>query len=113
MNQYSKPMALVNEELAEGVYAASGAGNPQCDSKYMNGIWQKPDYSAPDGVNSGYKVVFGCIGCPANTATGCGLDSHYEDSGQSGSYDVDKGNRKPTWEKKGYGPTDPITDWNM
>ena len=27
MNQYEKPVVVVNEELAEGVYAASGASN--------------------------------------------------------------------------------------
>ena len=53
------------------------------------------------------------LGCPANTASGCGLLSHYVDSGYAGSYDVDNGNRKPSWEKKGYGPDDAVTDWNM
>ena len=41
------------------------------------------------------------------------LLSHYVDSGYAGSYDVDNGNRKPSWEKKGYGPDDAVTDWNM
>lgn len=37
MKQYQKPIAVVNDELAEGVYAASGSTNkgPKCDSKYM------------------------------------------------------------------------------
>ena len=57
MKQYQKPVVVVNDELAEGVYAASGSnaggsGNstsgdngPKCDSKYMKGVWQGPDYS--------------------------------------------------------------------
>ena len=35
------------------------------------------------------------------------------DSGYAGSYDTDNGNRKPSWEKKGYGPDDTVTDWAM
>lgn len=115
MRNYEKPMVLVNEELAEGVYAASGDNNngPKCDSIYMQGVWQAPDYSDWRGTTRGYKQQFGCLGCPANTPSGCGLQSHYIDSGEADSYDVDNGNRKPSWEKKGYGPDDPVTDWNM
>ena len=79
----------------------------------MNGVWQAPVYSDWNGTTRGYKQQFGCLGCPANTASGCGLLSHYVDSGYAGSYDVDNGNRKPSWEKKGYGPDDAVTDWNM
>ena len=39
--------------------------------------------------------------------------THYVDSGYAGSYDTDNGNRKPSWEKKGYGPDDTVTDWAM
>lgn len=30
MKTYEKPVVLANEELAEGVYAASGTGTPEC-----------------------------------------------------------------------------------
>lgn len=122
MKQYQKPIALVNDELAEGVYAASGSagGNNtsddnglKCDSIYMKGKWQAPDYSDWGGKTRGYKQQFACLGCPANTDNGCGLQTHYVDSGNASSYDVDNGNRKPSWEKKGYGPNDPVTDWAM
>lgn len=122
MKTYEKPIAILNEGVAEGVYAASGAtnegnnsndGGPKCDSKYMNGVWQAPDYSDWAGGTRGYKQQFGCIGCPANTANGCGLQTHYVESGNASSYDVDNGNRKPSWEKKGYGPDDTVSDWNM
>lgn len=108
---YERPVMIRTEELAEGVYLASGG--IKCDSVYMNGVWQAPDYSDWNGTTRGYKQQFGCLGCPANTASGCGLLSHYVDSGYAGSYDVDNGNRKPSWEKKGYGPDDAVTDWNM
>lgn len=121
MKNYEKPMVLANDELAEGVYASSGAtdsgttdGGVKCDSVYMKGIWQAPDYSAwAAGETRGYKQQFGCLGCPANTESGCGLLTHYEDSGYASSYEVDNGNRMPSWEKKGYGPDDSVTDWNM
>ncbi len=115
MKDYERPVVLANENMAEGVYAASGAASgPKCDSIYMLGVWQAPDYSQwPAGSTRGYKQQFACLGCPANTDSGCGLLTHYIESGKAESYDVDNGNRKPSWEKKGYGPEDPVTDWNM
>lgn len=117
MTNYEKPVVLANEDVAEGVYAASGSvasgGGPKCDSIYMKGVWQAPDYSDWAGETRGYKQQFACLGCPANTGNGCGLQTHYIESGQAASYDVDDGNRKPSWEKKGYGPEDPVTDWAM
>lgn len=110
MKEYSKPLLDIVQE-AEGVYAASGAA--KCDSKYMLGIWQAPDYSNWNGVDRGYKQQFGCLGCPAYTDKGCGLDTHYPESGYAGSYDVDSGNRMPSWERKGYGPDEVVSDWNM
>ena len=125
MKQYQKPIVVVNDELAEGVYAASGSSagesnntsddnGPKCDSKYMKGEWQAPDYSNwAAGESRGYKQQFACLGCPANTDNGCGLQTHYIESGNAASYDTDNGNRKPSWEKKGYKPDDPVTDWAM
>lgn len=116
MKNYEKPIVMANNELSEGVYAASGAtdNGPKCDSIYMKGVWQKSDYSQwATGEQRGYKKQFGCLGCPANRHNGCGLQSDYVDSNFSKSYDADSGNRKPSWEKKGYGPDDPVTDWSM
>ena len=123
MKNYEKPVVVVNEETAEGVYAASGAvgsagveaadGALKCDSIYMQGVWQAPDYSDWQGSTRGYKQQFGCLGCPANTYNGCGLLTHYVESGNATSYEVDNGNRKPSWEKKGYKPDDTVTDWAM
>lgn len=120
MNSYETPKVIENQDVSEGVYMASGddaannsSGGPGCDSQYMNGVWQAPDYSSWNGGTRGYKQQFGCLGCPANTANGCGLQTHYIESGKASSYDVDNGNRKPSWEKKGYKPDDTVSDWNM
>lgn len=111
MREYVRPVVLGNEDVAEGVYMASGSA--KCDSKYMNGVWQTQDYSDWGTGTRGYKDAFGCLGCPANTASGCGLLTHYPASGNASSYDVDNGKRKPSWEAKGYAPDDVVTDWNM
>lgn len=117
MKNYESPIVHVQEEVNEGVYAASGTVGGQnqvkCDSKYMQGVWQAPDYSDWGGGTRGYKQQFACLGCPANTANGCGLETHYEDSNHASSYEVDNGNRMPSWERKGYGPDDTVTDWAM
>lgn len=150
MTSYEKPIVLENEDLAEGIYAASGAvddgysevtgsepepsesssesndtdpgettntnttqNDLKCDSQYMQGVWQAPDYSPWGPEGRGYKQQFACLGCPANTGSGCGLQTHYVDSGNAESYNVDNGNRMPSWEKKGYGPDDAVTDWAM
>ena len=62
---YEKPVMTIDAGMAEGIYAASGS--KKCDSKYMNGVWQAPDYSDWNGGTRGYKQQFGCLGCPANT----------------------------------------------
>lgn len=113
MADYEKPVILANDDVAEGVYAASGDNVAKCDSVYMLGVWQAQDTSPWGETTPGYKQVFGCLGCPAHTANGCGLQTHYIESGQASSYDVDDGNRMPSWERKGYGPDDPVTDFNM
>lgn len=117
---YEKPVLVFNMENMESVYMASGmnenqevVSSPKCDSVYMNGNWQRPDYSDWNGRTRGYKQQFGCLGCPAYRETGCGLQLDYVDSGNASSYDVDNGNRMPSWEKKGYGPNEVVSDWNM
>ena len=69
MNRYVKPMIVEQDGLAEGVYMASGgtsssntSGNgPKCDSVYMKGVWQAPDYSPWGGTTRGYKQQFACL----------------------------------------------------
>lgn len=104
MSTYTKPVVLTNEELAEGVYAASGSSTPGCDSKYMQGVFVAPSY----GWENTMKEHYGCLGCPAYSYENggeCGLLNHYVDSGLAGSYDTDAGNRMPEWERMGYTDT--------
>lgn len=108
---YVKPVVQILSDISEGVYAASGT--PGCDSKYMNSVWQGQDNSDWNGGTRGYKQQFGCLGCPAYTENGCGLNSHYVESDYAGSYDTDNGNRIPSWERKGYTPDETVTDWDM
>ncbi len=107
MQNYVKPIILANNELSEGVYAASGDG-PKCDSKYMNGTFKAPDYSNTT-TNIGR---YGCLGCPAFRQNGCGLNLDYIDSGKAGSYDQDNGNRMPGWERNGHKPDGFTWDYN-
>ena len=106
-------------EFSDGATGgADSSGNEsgntvKCDSIYMQGVWQGPDYSGWNGATRGYRQQFGCLGCPAYRWDGCGLLSDYVASGSASSYDADNGNRKPSWEKKGYGPDNTVTDWNM
>ena len=114
MDKYVKPMVVENEELAEGVYAASGSvesGAPGCDSKYMNGVWQNQNHAGwvdGDPSTQTKKFILGCNGCPASRWNGCGLlvDQAYLDGATS--YNVDNGNRMPEWERQGYKDTDPM-----
>jgi hypothetical protein len=113
---YVKPMAEAVLSTSEDVYMASGdvaigggtTGSAQgkCDSKYMNGVYQAPNYY----TDASYGERFGCNGCPAfryGGVEGCGiqLETYW------GSYDVDNGNRKPSWESKGHSYDEPI-NWN-
>jgi hypothetical protein len=110
MMEYMKPMIVGNEELAEGVYAASGSDTPKCDSKYMNGVYAAPQYNT---WNNPMKEHYGCLGCPAFTETACGLQTHYVNSGQAGSYDADAGKRMPGWEQKGHTEDEIVNENNM
>ena len=108
---YEKPIVIPAEDVAEGVYMASGAtnaagdGKPGCDSKYVNGVWHKDTY---DGKT--YLSHLGCNGCPAFRWNGCGLQLDYVDSNFAASYDQDNGKRMPGWEAKGH-KADEAINW--
>jgi hypothetical protein len=105
--RYEKPIAIVTGDVAESIYMASGettvSTGEGCNSKYMNGTYQAPDYSNTQS----YYGRFGCNGCPAFRWNGCGIQMEYFWD----SYHADDGNRMPNWEKIGHQPNDPI-DWN-
>jgi hypothetical protein len=107
-SMYKKPAIVKIDDLAEGVYTASGDGSSstdtaqgKCDSKYMNGEYHVPTYT-----DNNYMDGLGCNGCPASRAQSyCALtkETYWE------SYDADNGNRMPSWEKDGKNPYD--TRW--
>ena len=110
MKRYKKPI-ITDVGISEGIYMASGVS--LCDSIYMKGVYQAPNYSNwSNGETRSYKEQFGCHGCPAFTGTTCGLTTHYIESDKADSYNTDNGNRKPIWEQKGYQPDEVVTDWN-
>lgn len=117
MKRYEKPVVLVNCELAEGVYLASGDiigditedatnGGKKCDSAYMQGNWQAPNMDYQGGSHfKGYKTHYGCLGCNASWGSHCAVKSEWYT-------DAHNGNNMPEWERRGYGPTDEVTDWH-
>lgn len=109
MRKYEKPIIEVNNELAEGVYAASG--DIKCDSKYMQGQFQAPIYTWVG--TEGFKAIFGCQGCRAYRGSACGLLTDYLNSSQASSYDADAGRRMPAWEYNGCEPYAVVTGENM
>lgn len=109
MEKYVKPEVVILNDCAEGVYSASGSanGNPECDSIYMQGVFQNCDYR--NGRTN--KEVYGCLGCPAFRPNGCALLTEQAYLDGSSSYDVDKGNRKPEWERRNLEPNAPVGYW--
>lgn len=62
MNDYKKPEILVDDDLAEGVYAASGTGAVEftkISSEYKhNAYWEvKYDYTVPSGLLNKHVAV--------------------------------------------------------
>lgn len=63
MEKYLKPEVIKNEEVAEGIYLASGSvvyGAHTCDSIYIKGVFE------PTTKYDGTRRETGCFGCPAN-----------------------------------------------
>lgn len=104
MKEYKSPVILCSQDTSEGVYLASGDESStergKCDSKYMNGVYHKPDYSSNNNIDG-----LGCNGCPAFRENACGIQTEE----YWGSYDTDNGNRMPEWERQGKEPYD--TRW--
>ena len=107
MNKYEKPMVELNNELAEGVYAASGAADIECGSDYMNGSFHKGDRGQGKGSrNWKYKEDFGCAGCPANLGYVCALKTDDKDKYKQ----YDKKDLRPQWEKDNKGGFDDVNE---
>ena len=99
MTRYEKPDILRVDNLAEGIYLASGdpvEEQPVCMSKYLKGNWIKPSRGTYQGAR---LEVWGCEGCPADDGDGCKIlkgEVH------------DNMDYRPNWEKAGLSP-DEIT----
>ena len=99
---YEKPIIIVNNECAEGVYAASGVksnGPWWCDSEYMKGNFQPWQ----GGNNTTVKEYYGCTGCRSFWGNQCGAAAGV-------IAESDEGFRKPEWEQKGCEPNQVIDD---
>lgn len=97
MKTYEQPLIFANDELCEGVYAASGdsTGTTKCDSIHRKGVY-KALVSHNDADANHTSAERGCEGCPVNWNDGiCHVSTvNYE------------GDFRPSWEKAGKGPTD-------
>lgn len=102
MLRYEKPEVILTNDMAEGVYAASGAKfdplkHAGCDSIYIKGVYHQPNFiNWQSGTNIDGR---GCEGCPA-----CWSDGRCHISNYGPGEDC-----RPTWEKHGKLPSD---KWN-
>lgn len=106
---YEKPIITLQNDLAEGVYAASGDSyftgptdtgadgkTVGCQSQYMRGVPQTPNHNI--GIPSQHQMMErGCEGCSALQYNGaCAL--HLASSSAI---------LMPKWEQRGFKPADP------
>lgn len=94
MRNYSRPEIIKMDEMAEGIFAASGStgtgdsgSGKQCESVYMNGVYAPKN---GDSINVGYKLGYGCDGCPAVKGGKCTVNEI-----------TWEGDFRPWWEKLG------------
>ncbi|MFA9466247.1 MAG: hypothetical protein ACERKN_18425 [Velocimicrobium sp.] len=92
MNSYKEPEIIVIDEAAEGIYAASGStedpdAGKKCASIYMQGVYSPKN---GDSIHVGYKLGYGCDGCPAVANGRCTVNEITWD-----------GDFRPWWEKQG------------
>ena len=90
------------EEVGEENLGLPGSMLINCDSKYMNGVWQGPKEGSWGGMKLGCKDVLGCKDCPADKGNGCGL----QDANAVSLYFRKIGTLMPGWEASGKMPTD-------
>lgn len=97
--KYVRPTIVVDENMAEGVYATGDSGgNTACESVYMKGVHQNSQTTI---LGNEYKRKDrGCEGCPADQGGQC-----RPDLGSFGSP------LKPTWERNGDNPEDTFIYW--
>lgn len=91
----------VAETVAEDA-ALQAASYVHCDSKYMNGIWQRAQGGSWGNTKPTNKEMLGCTGCAADTGNGCGLLEPNADE----RYWRESGSLRPDWETAGKLPED-------
>lgn len=92
--KYEKPVIVAENEVAESVYAHSGALYTTCNSQYLNGTYQAPvGGRVPSGTMTTGRQL-GCQTCPA--------DRNWDCRAAEGSYEV----LMPKWERDGHTPDD-------
>jgi hypothetical protein len=110
---YKKPLVVANDEVAEGVYTASGddvADSNVCQSQMRKGVWKEAYYSSRksnveysfDGTLT-YDDYYACTGCAADVNFHCVLQTG--ESLRSGRTKL-----MPTWESKGRAANAPCTE---
>jgi hypothetical protein len=112
---YKKPLIVATDDVAEGVYTASGVADGTnetrvCQSQTRNGVW-KEAYCSPRKSNAAYTFdgtisyddYYACMGCAADVSFHCVLQTGEEL--RSGSTQL-----KPTWEAKGRAANAPCTE---
>lgn len=97
MESYKRPEIIRMDEMAEGIFAASGSdgtggGGQKCESIYMNGVFTVGNGNS---INDGYKIGYGCDGCPA-IEKGKGKNSYCNIANITW-----EGDFRPWWEKQG------------
>ncbi len=106
--KYERPLIVTVNDVAEGVYLASGEPKKECQSKFMNGNYQTPNPSNIPGATCQYGDL-GCRSCPADINWACALQTG------EGIQGLDKtgGKFMPIWEYEGHTPTDTYINDNF
>lgn len=92
---YQKPVIITQDNIAEGIYTASGEKN-HCESAYMNGSYQRPTEGWVEGQTYTYSTI-ACRSCPADQNWTCAVADGNTYMNQT---------LKPKWEVNGHAASD-------
>lgn len=106
--KYVRPEIVTVNEMAEGVYLASGDEVKTCQSKYMNGVYQRPNPSTIPGATCRYGDL-GCRSCPADNNWDCALLTDRPLATSS----LTDGALMPKWEYIGHTPDETYVNTNF
>ena len=106
--KYERPVIVKVEDTTEGVYLSSGDQKKECQSKYMNGTYQRPNPSSVPGATCQYGDL-GCRSCPADNNWDCALVT----GRPIATTNLTGGTLMPKWEYDGHTPTDTYVNTNF